>query len=76
MSVRTEEQEDSIEIRIARNYLNKYPNDNNSFLHLIFMAFCKADRQNFELLRPVIKILIDKYEMAAEFAADYLSRGA
>lgn len=66
IGVRTYEQEDSYELHVARDYVNwksgllrNVPEP--SFLTAFFEALIKADRDNFELLRPVAKELIKKY---------------
>lgn len=59
--VRTEEQENSAELHIIRDA--HLTHSEGSFLNYLFMAFMKADRENFETLLPVIKTMIQKYEL-------------
>ena len=59
--VRTEEQENSAALHIVRDAYKT--TIQGSFLDYLFIAFMKADRENFETLLPVIKTMIQKYEL-------------
>ena len=68
MSILSFEQEDSFELHIARDYYNSplfrnKPDHPDSFLSCFVLAFLRADAVNFELLRPITKQLIQKYDL-------------
>ena len=59
--VRTEEQENSAALHIVRDAYKT--TIQGSFLDYLFIAFMKADRENFDILRPVVKHLILRYNL-------------
>ena len=58
--MRTPEQEDSYELHVARDHVEEH---HGKFVTLCLEAMLQADGQNFELMRPVVRALIKKYEM-------------
>ena len=66
MSIRTEEQEHSVELHLARDYCGRESSRQHvapSFLYLFLSAFSKADRFNFDMLRTVAMRLLNKYRV-------------
>ena len=60
--MRTQEQEESREIHIARDVLNARRREGDFLLYLM-RAFVWADTQNFEVLKPVIQEMVEKYDL-------------
>ena len=59
--VRTMAQEESVELHLVRDaFKSRFPPTAGSFLHHLCMAFLKSDRENFNLLLPVMKEIIRK----------------
>lgn len=59
IGVRTEDQEKSKVIHIARDVVNSdRPGD---FVRFLFSSFLHADREHFELLRPIVQKVIAEY---------------
>ncbi len=58
--MRTVEQEESQELHIARDQSDKI---HGAFLEHFLLAFLNSDALNFDLLRPVMRALIKKYDL-------------
>ena len=58
-----EEQMDSAERHLIIDHNNSTDPESKSFLFYVMMSFLKADRENFEILRPAIRVLIEKYKI-------------
>jgi len=65
MSLRTEFQEHSVEMHLARDYCGGRQSLGGapSFLYLLLTALENADRSNFDLLRTVAMRLLNKYRV-------------
>lgn len=57
-AVLTEAQDRSRELHLARDHA---PALHGAFVHHLLLAFVNADRQNFDLLFPVMEKIIEKY---------------
>lgn len=60
MGIRSEEQENSKELHIARDVIDSKHGD---FLKLFCKAFAKADPMNFQILLPSMQLFIVKYDL-------------
>ena len=60
MSIRSEEQESSYELHVARDSTEE---NHGIFISSVLQAFEHADPQNFELMRPFVRALIRKYDI-------------
>lgn len=58
--MRTEEQESSYELHVARDTSRQ---DHGAFVEYSFLAFQNADTWNFEMMRPFIQGVIKKYDL-------------
>jgi hypothetical protein len=58
--VRTEEQEDSYELHVARDSADQR---HGAFVKHLFFAFENADTDNFEILRPAVRAIVRKYDI-------------
>ncbi len=62
--VRTPAQENSIEMHIARDWLNRWPSSASpSFLWHFISAAVRADGENWERIVPALRGIIDKYRL-------------
>lgn len=69
LGLRSYQQELSRELHLVRDAFNsRFPPQPHSLLWFIFNAFLKADGENFEILKPAIKTLIEKYELKCNCA--------
>lgn len=61
--MRTPEQEDSYELHVARDVVNQHQ---GKFVTLLAEALQNTDAANFELMRPLWRIIVVKYRLACD----------
>jgi hypothetical protein len=66
--IRSFEQETSRELHIAKDTLNK--GEHGAFVSHLMEAFERADGENFDLLLPVVKQIIEKYKLECTCLVD------
>ena len=67
MGIRTEEQEHSRVLHIARD---TYNSNHGEFLKSLCFAFMKADPLNFEILREPMELIVRKYGLKCTCSID------
>jgi len=66
--IRTEEQENSPELHIVKDVLTS--TRPGRFVECVFEGFQIADRDNFEIMRPIVRYLIKKYDFKCDCHRD------